>query len=239
MSAEKSYNPVKRLTKRQEALREELEMKKLMVKETLGLSVTRTEKRSLMRPITNDISDLEQRLEAIRGEIKAENSKLTSQFIEEIKNQGRQERQEATKVSKTNNEATEKLATKFCKSLEYVTDTYSKNSKSQAEANADINNRLLEELKATREGMQELVRIQNEREERDNVIFFNFFFKIIFFKSRSAIEDDSWEYGSRRSFSPDNQILRIEAEKISLSKKRVPGIFFPLTFPYINIYLPL
>ena len=183
MSAEKSYNPVKRLTKRQEALREELEMKKLMVKETLGLSVTRAEKKSLMRPITNDISDLEQMLEAIRGEIKAENSKLTSQYIEEIKNQGRQERQEATKVSKTNNEATEKLATKFCKSLEYVTETYSKNSKSQAEANADINNRLLEELKATREGMQELVRIQNEREERDNVILFNFLFKLYFLRA--------------------------------------------------------
>ncbi len=183
MSAESSFNPVKRLTKRQEALKEELVIKRLMVKQTLGLSVTRAEKKSLMRPITNDISDLEQMLEAIRGEIKAENSKLTSQYIEELKNQGRHERQEATKVSKTNNEATEKLATKFCKSLEYVTETYSKNSKSQAEANADINNRLLEELKATREGMQELVRIQNEREERDNVILFNFLFKLYFLRA--------------------------------------------------------
>jgi hypothetical protein len=177
---------VKGLTKRQEALRGELEIKKLMVQQTLGLTVTRAEKKSLMRPITNDISDLEQRLEAIGAEIKAENSKLTSQYIEELKNQGRHQMQEAAKVSKTNNEATDKLATKFCKSLENVTETYSKISKDQADANADVHQQLLEELRATREGMQEMLRIQNDRDERFNVILlsnFHLFYFLFFYRA--------------------------------------------------------
>jgi hypothetical protein len=136
-----------------------METKMLQIGKAREERISLEERRALMTSLSKDITALENLRESIRAEIKAENERMTSLYIADLKGQEERHTNVLIDIAKSSSDNSVKLATTFASELNNSTTTFAEVSRNQQQSSEKNHLLTMEAAKADRESSQETIRM--------------------------------------------------------------------------------